>query len=165
MTRTLILIRHAKSSWDDPQLEDFDRPLNKRGRKSARAVGQWLHETGYVPEAVLCSSAARTRETFDRLKLGAEVEFRDDLYHASPETLLSALQGAKADRVAIIAHNPGIAAFAAAIVATPPPHGRFADFPTCATLVAEFDVDDWARIEPGSAKVVNFITPRELIGE
>ena len=62
--RRLILTRHAKSAWDDPRLEDFDRPLNRRGLRAALELGEWLHSRGYEPDQVLCSSAQRTRETW-----------------------------------------------------------------------------------------------------
>ena len=65
MTLQLILMRHAKSSWDDPAAADFDRPLNGRGRRSAKALGHWLRQRGWLPDRVLCSSARRTRETLD----------------------------------------------------------------------------------------------------
>ena len=69
MTRTLILTRHAKSSWDAPVASDHDRPLNKRGRKSAPAIGTWLKQNGWLPDEVISSTSARTRETWDRMGL------------------------------------------------------------------------------------------------
>lgn len=164
MTKRLILIRHAKSSWATTGLEDIARPLNDRGRNSAIALGGWLRQTGYLPDLILCSPAVRTRETVAGMELAARVDIVDALYLAAPETMLSVLHTGSGETVAMIGHNPGIAAFAALMVAAPPPHGRFADYPTGATLIVEFDVDDWAAVAPGTGQVRNFITPRELTG-
>jgi len=165
MVKRLILLRHAKSSWDDPSLEDRDRPLNKRGRRSAKAIGLWLHEIGVLPDLTICSDAARAKETWTRLKLDGEVRTLPDLYMATPDTMLDALQKAEGDCVMLIAHNPGLADFAQRIVTTPPPHGRFADFPTAATLIVDVPLADWAALDFSNSRVVNFITPRELIGK
>jgi phosphohistidine phosphatase len=94
MTRTLILIRHAKSDWDDPALSDHDRPLNARGQLSAPRIGAWLAERGVTPDAVLCSTALRTRETWDgiatHLPEAPEPVFSHGLYHAAPIDMLNA---------------------------------------------------------------------------
>ncbi|MDA7965673.1 histidine phosphatase family protein [Ruegeria sp.] len=164
MTRTLILTRHAKSSWDSPALGDHDRPLNKRGRRSAPAIGAWLHQNGWQPDEVLSSSAARTRETWDRMGLQADtVSFHRSLYHADPEDMLLALSGATGQAVLMLGHNPGIATFASRIVQNPPDHARFHDYPTCATTVIRFDIDDWADIRWHSGTVQGFVVPRELL--
>ena len=164
----LILIRHAKSSWDDPFADDHARVLNKRGRKSADAVGQWLREKGYLPDQLLSSDSARTKETTERLMAGwptpPEPRFLPALYHADPGTLLETLQGATGDSVALIAHNPGIGSFASLMVATPPDHARYTDYPTCATAVIDFDADAWTEVRPGTGRVTDFIVPRELTG-
>jgi len=165
MTRRLILIRHAKSSWGDTALDDHDRPLKRRGRLSAEAIGGWLKSSGYAPDAVLCSTAARARETVALMNLDAPVDYLPRLYHAGPDTILSVLKEAEADVVAMVGHNPGLASFASAILDTPPPHGRFEDYPTCATLVADFDADRWSAVRFGTGRVKNFITPRELTGD
>jgi phosphohistidine phosphatase len=162
--KRLILMRHAKSSWDDPKCDDHARPLNGRGRVSARVVGEWLRARSYVPDQILSSDAARTRETFARLKVYADTEFLDTLYHAGPEQILRLLRQAGGDCVLVLGHNPGIGWFAQNIVAEPPPHPRFFDYPTCATLVADFDVDHWEEIGTGTARPVDFVIPRELTG-
>ncbi len=164
MTKRLILIRHAKSSWAEPEMEDIDRVLNARGRAAADAIGNWLRDQSYIPDEILCSTAARTRETCGRLALDAPVTHLDRLYLAGPDTMLNVVQGASGDTVAMIAHNPGIASLAGLLVGMAPPHGRFADFPTCATLVADLPIDDWKDARFNMADVINFITPRELTG-
>jgi phosphohistidine phosphatase len=159
--RRLILIRHAKSDWS-LALDDHARPLNKRGRRSAPLIGAWLSENGYLPDEVICSDAVRTRETFDRLGIEAPVTYTRLLYLAEAEDILEVLRAAEGATVALIGHNPGIGDFAGSIVATPPAHPRFHDYPTAATLVAEFGIDRWRDADFGMARAVDFIVPREL---
>ncbi|WP_425052884.1 SixA phosphatase family protein [Psychromarinibacter sp. S121] len=169
MTLRLILTRHAKSSWDDPELSDHARTLNKRGKRAAEAVGGWLAEKGYLPDLVLSSDAIRTQETWERMKghlpPPGRIEWTPALYLAGPGAILKALRGAKGARnVLLLAHNPGISQFASAIVAIPPQHKRFHDYPTCATLVADFDADGWNELAPGMGSVVDFTAPADLEG-
>ncbi|WP_170603398.1 SixA phosphatase family protein [Ruegeria arenilitoris] len=164
MTRTLILTRHAKSSWDTPALSDHDRPLNKRGRNSAAAIGEWLRDNNWLPDEVLSSSSTRTRETWDRIGLSASnVNFTSDLYLSEPEDMLACLAAASGETVLMLGHNPGIAEFASLIVQKAPPHPRFLDYPTCATSIIQFDIQDWSRVRWGSGKVLGFAIPRELL--
>ena len=163
MSLKLILMRHAKSSWSTPSLIDHDRPLNGRGRRSAEAMGDWLRRNNHLPDQVLTSTSRRTLETFERLKLDLLADEIHALYHASPETMLSALQTATRRSVLMLGHNPGIAEFAARLVSTHPLHDRFDDYPTCATLIATFPTEDWAKVGYGSGTAVDFITPRELV--
>lgn len=161
MTKRLILIRHAKSSWEH-RGPDHDRPLNKRGYKSAPAVGTWLQENGYLPEAILSSSAKRTRETNEGLGFDVPARFERSLYLADPDAMLAELRNESADVVLMLGHNPGIAAFAEMLVAKQPDHHRFFDYPTCATTVMDFDIDDWSALTYGTGKVLGFVIPREL---
>ncbi|MBY6057185.1 histidine phosphatase family protein [Leisingera daeponensis] len=165
MTCTLILTRHAKSAWDTNVPSDHARPLNKRGRRSAPAIAAWLRECGYVPDQVICSSAQRTRETCELMELGVPATFTERLYHANSDIMFKVLQQAEKPRVMLIGHNPGIAAFAHSIVASPPDHSRFDDYPTGATLVVEFAIGSWKELHWSSGKVVDFAVPRELLGE
>ncbi|TDX31185.1 SixA phosphatase family protein [Rhodovulum visakhapatnamense] len=167
MSLRLILVRHAKSSWDDPSEDDHDRPLNPRGREAAPKVGQWLAERGHVPAEVVSSTARRTLETWDRMApvLGESTVMRRDpgLYHAPAERMLEALNNCAASPVLMLGHNPGIADFAARLLDGPPDAQRFASFPTCATLVADFDAADWTEIEFGTGRMIDFITPKQLM--
>ena len=162
MTLTLILTRHAKSDWDDPALDDHDRPLNARGRRDAPRIGRWLRENDLTPEHALCSSAVRARETLDGIAPDVPTIILSDLYLASPQRIASVLRAASPERQILIAHNPGIASFAAQTVAAPPDHPRFQDYPTGATLVMDFDFDDWADLAPGTGRVRAFVTPHDL---
>jgi phosphohistidine phosphatase len=166
MTKRLILTRHAKSSWDDPTLADRDRPLNGRGRRAAAALGAWLASRGYVPDEVLCSDTARTRETWELLARalpGApEPTLKPALYNAGAEVMLAVLRHARGDTVLMLGHNPGIAEFAARIVARPPLHEAFTRYPTGATLVASFEAEAWSDIGFGQGATRDFVVPREL---
>jgi phosphohistidine phosphatase len=162
MTKTLILMRHAKSSWSHTGLDDHDRPLNKRGRRSAAALGEWLREHDWLPDQVICSDAVRTKETFSGLKLTVKPEFTADLYRVTANQMLRVLASASGDCVLMLGHNPAIAGFAGQLVDEAPDHPRFFDYPTGATLVVQFDIDDWARIAWRGGQVMEFVVPREL---
>ncbi len=166
MTRTLILIRHAKSDWDDPRLTDHQRALNPRGRRAAPRIGAWLAREGLRPEEALVSDATRTRETWhliaDRLRDAPAPRLIPALYHASPDTMLRHLRDASASVVAMVAHNPGTAALARMLAKTPPAHPDFGRYPTAATTVLGFDAEDWRDIAPGTGQVRAFVTPRDL---
>jgi phosphohistidine phosphatase len=162
MTLTLILMRHAKSDWGSPGLADHDRPLNSRGLRDAPAMGQWLRDKGHLPDQVLCSTATRTRQTLEGLRIDAATAFLPALYHADPDTMLDALQQAQGRKVLMIGHNPGIAAFADDLLQRAPDHPRFHDYPTCATLVAEFDLESWADLRPATGRTLDFVIPADL---
>ncbi|MCV2865958.1 SixA phosphatase family protein [Albidovulum sediminicola] len=162
--RRLILTRHAKSAWDDPRLEDFDRPLNRRGRRASLELGEWLHSRGYEPEEVLCSTAKRTRETWATVSAAAlevtpKVEFIDALYHAGPDVMLETLRKASSDCVMMIGHNPGIAALASMLPARAPMDPDFPRYPTGATLVVDFDIPAWEEVGAGKGSVLDFFVP------
>lgn len=162
MTKRLILMRHAKSGWDDPVLEDIERPLNARGRTSASALGTWLSDLGYVPDVVVSSSATRTRETFARLAIKAPVTFKPELYLAPAGVMLRELKRCEGETVLMVAHNPGIAELAEGLLLTPPEHSGFHNYPTGSTLVCDFPVEKWADAVPRSAHLVDFVVPRDL---
>lgn len=162
MTRTLILMRHAKSDWGSASLPDHARPLNTRGAGDAPLMGDWLRRQGHLPDEVLCSTATRTQETLAGLAIDAPVRLLPALYHAEPDTMLDALQTASGARVLMVGHNPGIAAFAADLVAHAPDHPRFDDYPTSATLVVTFDIPDWTALHYGTGRAIAFAIPADL---
>jgi phosphohistidine phosphatase len=167
MTLRLILTRHAKSAWDDPLMDDHARPLNDRGRASADAIGDWLVANGHHPDQALVSSAVRTRETWARIAAqfgdAPEASIRHDLYHADPDRMLVVLRQATGKVVMMIAHNPGSAWFARALAMQPPADSRFAQYPTAATTVFDFDIGTWSDVTWGAGEVVDFVVPRDLI--
>jgi len=165
-TRRLTLLRHAKSDW--PDVPDRDRPLAKRGRRDAPVIGRWLRDHGYLPDAVICSAARRTRQTWDLVapQLGGSpsVTFEPRAYAASPLTLLYLVRElpAASRSALLIGHNPGIEELAASL--TEPPDADGAPglrFPTAAVAVLEFG-GDWAALAPGQARLLAFTTPAEL---
>ena len=162
MTHTLILMRHAKSSWDDLSLADHERSLNSRGRRSAAALGQWLRNQDLVPDEVLSSSSRRTQETFEGLRLETEPTYTRALYHAGPAQMLDVLRGAQGQCVLMLGHNPGIAGFAEQVLKTRPLHERFFDNPTGATTVMSFETEKWENVQLGTGTVTDFVIPREL---
>ena len=169
MTLRLVLIRHAKSSWDDFSIDDHDRQLNERGRRSAPAIGQWIADTSDIPTEVLCSDAKRTKETLDLMMeqwpTTPAVRYVHSLYLAPATTMLAELKTANAPIVAMIGHNPGIGSFACGLVHDRPDHPKYASYPTCATAIIDFDVAQWSDVTAASGRVVDFTTPRELLNE
>ncbi len=167
--RELLVLRHAKSAWDTAAPSDFDRPLSKRGRKDAPRVAAWLVEEGFVPDCVRASTAARVRETLDRMSSVIDlpledVSWDDDLYHASPRTMLEALAGCPDDarRVLLVGHNPGVEDLVLHLSRAPvhlPPNGKI--MPTCA--VAHFRMpEDWSALRRGDGELTHVLRPRTL---
>ena len=172
----LLLLRHAKSSWDSPDLPDRERPLNARGRNAAGLMRQTMRELGLEPDIILVSSARRTRETLDLLEPWEATPLReeiDSLYLASPAALLGALHRVTdtARSVLVVGHNPGLHELALSLVGPnglndlhqEPLHGLTRGFPSGA--LAEFSVAvPWSRLAEGGGRLVRFITPRGLAG-
>ncbi|WP_417839854.1 SixA phosphatase family protein [Tritonibacter scottomollicae] len=165
MTCTLFLTRHAKSAWNTDAPSDHARPLNKRGRRSAGALGNWLQQQGVQPQQVLSSSAQRTRETYELMELPAPATFTERLYHASAQIIFDVLREASKPNVLLLGHNPGLMQFAHDIVKHPPAHSRFEDYPTGATLMVQFEIASWDQLQTASGRVLDFVVPRELLGE
>lgn len=168
MSKTLLLLRHAKSSWDDPDLTDHERPLAPRGRRASGLIASYLRTNRITPELVLCSSSARTRETLERISAGfageVEVEIEKGLYGTSPDHLLARLQEVSHDvgSLMMIGHAPGIPELARRLA------GRGADlerlqgkFPTAALARLSFE-GSWQALGPGTAELVGYVKPREL---
>ena len=160
--RRLILTRHAKSDWDDPSLPDHERPLNARGRRAALLLGDWLASRGHEPEEVLCSPSRRTRETWELaamavLETRPLLRFEPAIYEATPEALLGVVRSVQQQTVMLIGHNPSIASFAAMLPARVPLEPAFRRYPTSATLVVDFQIDDWAELQTGTGSVLDFV--------
>ena len=162
MTKRLILIRHAKSGWDDPFADDHERVLTERGRKASATIGNWLRRMDYLPDRMLVSDAARTKETaellFGALGCNASVVLKPMLCHASPDTILDLILHETEETIAVIGHNPGISMLAHGLVKDRPKHDRFSDYPPCATTVIDFK----AGVRIGQGRFVDFIVPRDL---
>ena len=165
--KRLILIRHAKSSWSNSNLDDKERPLNERGQQAAGLIGKWLAAESLMPDQVLSSSALRCQETWagiaEALDAVDKVDFVDFLYLATPQDMLNTLQTASGDTVLMLGHMPGIGDFARQLRRDPPPaHASFQKYPTGATTVLDFRIDDWAEAQMGTGRFVKSITPRDL---
>jgi phosphohistidine phosphatase len=154
----LYLLRHAKSSWDDPELPDHDRPLAPRGRKAVRAMRSHLVSAGVAPSLVLCSSALRARQTLDGVAPGGELRIEAELYGASARSLLERVRAlpAHVESVMLIGHNPGMQELSLLLAGEPREK-----FPTGALATLEFD-GSWADLEPGAARLEAFVRPRDL---
>ena len=170
--RQLLLLRHAKSAWDNPALPDRDRPLSARGRRATALMRDAMHNLGLCPDLVLLSPARRTMETLELLEPWDEtplVEPLEQLYLATAEQIMAAAREVSdvVRSVLIIGHNPGMHDFAVGLSSET---GSKADramrrlkegFPTAA--LAEYSVPGpWSRLAPGGALLTRFLTPREL---
>ena len=149
--KRLGLLRHAKSSWDNPGLTDFDRPLNKRGLRDAPRMGALLRERGVCPQRIISSTANRARTT-------AELAARDELYHASASTMLEVLAdlGNGADEVILVAHNPGITSLANRIATD----ARIDNLPTAGFFYVEADVSRWEDLASDGGRLLFFVAPK-----
>lgn len=167
---TLSLLRHAKSSWTNPALDDHDRPLAKRGVKAVPLVAEFIRREGLIPEIVLCSDAMRTRATLALLLARLDtpnppVIYDEALYLAAPRAILSAVAEHGEKHVLVVGHNPGMHALALELVGDGNRKllsGLAREFPTAALAVLTFDVDSWDKIEPLSGHLKHFTTPRKL---
>lgn len=169
--KTLLLLRHAKSSWDDPDLTDFDRPLSGRGLKTAPLIGRELARRGWLPDMALVSPALRTRDTW-RLVAAAfpakvPTEFFRALYDASAGDMLDLLRQMDSSVVTllVVGHNPGLEELARLLSG---PASKAAalqtlseKFPTAA-LACFVVEDDWAKLAPGSAELTHCLRPKDF---
>jgi phosphohistidine phosphatase len=161
-TRHLLLLRHAKSSWDDPSLADHDRPLAPRGRTAAERIGAHVRRQQIPVALVLCSSASRARETLALVAPPGEIRIERELYRATSAELLERLHGVpdEIDAVMLIGHEPAIRDLAVGLTAH---RSELADrkFPTAALATFAF-TGPWSTLGPGRAELAAFVTPREL---
>lgn len=171
--RQLLLLRHAKSAWDDPRLSDHDRPLNARGREAAAAMARAMRELGLAPDLVLVSSAVRTRQTLaahEPWEAAPLVETMERLYLADARTLFSVLHAtAETVRsVLVIGHNPGLHEFAMALTGAQamsrndPVTRRLADGYPTGTLTEFVIAGPWWSLEEAGGRLVRMLAPRDL---
>ena len=157
----LLLLRHAKSSWDDQDLKDFDRPLNKRGIKAARLVGQFLRREEIKIDLIISSPAKRARETIELVwpaaKLEVELKFEDRIYEATPRTLLAVITKVKAsvNTLMLVGHNPGFEGLLEVLTS------QARRLPTASLAFIDLDDDAWKEAR-GGGKLVRLVTPKEL---
>jgi phosphohistidine phosphatase len=173
--KTLGLFRHAKSDWHEARARDFDRPLSARGRKGAALMGRYIAEHGIAWERIIASPAVRCAET---IELGAKAAGRTlainwdrRVYLASSATLLDLLHEQEGDPASIllVGHNPSLEDLIFDLVpddGSSPLRDRVEEkFPTAAYAVLEIDVDRWADVREGTARLVHLVYPRDLDAE
>ena len=163
--KTLILIRHAKSSWDDPGLSDFERPLNDRGKKDAPVMAERLYERGIKIDAFVSSPARRARKTAEQFakrykKDKEDLVLRTELYMASEEAFTTVIEKLddSIDCVAIFSHNPGITDFANSLT-----DARTDNVPTCGIFAISIDAKKWNRFRDAKKKFLFFDYPKALV--
>lgn len=166
--KTLGLLRHAKSDWDDMAKRDFDRGLNGRGRKGASLIGAHIARHDVKFDLLLASPAERVRQTITAALPEMEVDFDQRLYLAATDTMMDVLRekGGDADAVLIAAHNPGLQELLFALVPPSAEDAMFDDaankYPTATFAVFNLDIDDWADLEEDCGRLVHFKRPRDL---
>jgi len=161
--KTLILVRHAKSSWKDPELADFDRPLNARGKRDAPLMGRRLAARGERPDLMLSSPARRAVATMKKIAAAAgfderEIVTDDRLYEADAHDLLEVVRGIddKRAKVLLCGHNPGLTDLCNLIC-----NCSIDNIPTCGILSLGFHCDSWKDVELRSGKVLYFDYPKK----
>jgi phosphohistidine phosphatase len=169
--RTLSLFRHAKSSWVDPGLKDFERPLNERGEQAAPRMGAFMVRHGVAPELILCSPAVRTRQTLDlvlpHLAGSPRVIYEDALYLAGAPALLKRIRkvGARVRHAMLVGHDPGLHILAQELAGSGSRddlEALSAKFPTAALAVIAFDETTWSKVKRGAGRLEIFMTPKRL---
>jgi phosphohistidine phosphatase len=168
MATRLFLLRHAKSSHDDPGLADRDRPLAPRGRRAAKAMGRYMRDHELSPALVLCSSATRARQTLDGLTAGIgsspRVVIEHELYETSASGLLERLRriGDDVPSAMLIGHSPAMARLALDLAARGPDLADLArKYPTGALALLEFN-GSWSDLDADGARLLAFVKPRDL---
>lgn len=170
--KTLTLLRHAKSGWDDPVERDFDRPLNAKGRRAALTMGRHMQSLGLHFDQVVASPAVRVRETLESLESGLgetlEPHFDRRIYLGSAEMLLDVIHGTpdSADTLLLAGHNPGLENLVLLLVPDCKGGGERdkveEKYPTAALAEIAFDVVGWDAIKPGHGNLKRFVRPRDL---
>jgi len=167
----LFLLRHAKSDWGNPALDDIDRPLNARGRSAAQTMASYLVAEDLLPEHILCSVAQRTRETLAHLvpalDHSCQVELRKDLYLQNEGNYLSIVRafGGSVRNLLIIGHNPAIEDTAQQLIGAGDKTSINAletKYPSGALTVIDFEVDSWGDIARSGGRLERFVKPRDL---
>jgi phosphohistidine phosphatase len=167
-TRRLYVLRHAKSSWDDPGLDDHERPLAPRGLRAVKALREHLQSSGIEPALVLSSSSRRTRETLEGVQPGGEQSIEPELYGADAGGLIERLRRVPDDvpSVMLIGHNPAVQVLVLRLATRAGDRSEVAEvqskFPTGALATLEIDCA-WSELRPGCARLSSFVRPKHLV--
>lgn len=160
--KTLLLLRHAKSDWDDPSLRDFDRPLATRGSRDAPRIGKALRKRGPLPDLIISSPAARAKATIEAVikaaKLNLEIRFDKAVYGASSPELMRIIRRLPdgGSCVLMVGHNPGFEDLVGRL------SGSHERMPTAAVACIELQIDHWEDVNDGAGKLVWLLTPKML---
>jgi phosphohistidine phosphatase len=168
--KTLTLLRHAKSDWDDTVQRDFDRPLNARGRRAARTVGREMKRLGLQFDLCIASPALRVRETLGEVEAAfgpLQPSFDERIYLADPDSLIELVRATPevAERLLLAGHNPGLEMLTLSLAApgVSPLRGEVeAKYPTGTLAELSLPVERWADITENRAQLLRFIRPRDL---
>ena len=166
--KTLGLLRHAKSNWDDMSLRDFDRGLNDRGKRGAAVMGGHIRKHGVKWDLLLASPAERVQRTLDATRLQIPIEWDEHIYLAESDALIEIVRGIDGDPAAVMiaGHNPGLQELIFDLVAPENENALFAEvaekYPTAAFAVLELAIDRWADCAPGCGELVHLARPRDL---
>jgi phosphohistidine phosphatase len=162
MMKKLFLIRHAKSSWEDPSLADEDRPLNKRGKKDAPFMGSILYKQGMTPDLMIASPAKRAYSTAKKIAKELhypvnEIQTFDTLYHSSADTLLEVIrsQPAEVQKLFVFGHNPGFNELVPLLC-----NKQIDNIPTCGIVCISFRSDNWQQIDKSNSRFEFFDFPK-----
>lgn len=159
--KTIFLLRHAKSSWENTNSSDFDRPLNERGLKTAPLVGEKIREREFQIDAIVSSPANRAKQTAILIKKAArierEIEFDERIYEASPRRLLevAAETNAETNSLLLIGHNPGLEGFIKLLT------GETEAMPTAALAVIDLEIERWEQIKSDCGKMRKLFRPKD----
>lgn len=160
--KTLLLLRHAKSSWDDPGLLDFDRPLAPRGKRDAPRIGKELKNRKPLPDLIIASPAVRAKETIEAVIEAAHLDlspkFDESIYGASSDQLLALVRliPDKISCVLLVGHNPGFEELVEQLT------GAYERMPSAAVACIEFQVNHWQEVQDHAGKLAWLITPKQL---
>lgn len=163
MQRTLVVVRHAKSSWADAMQSDYDRPLNSRGEHDAPMMGERFKKKNIIPDLIIASTAKRAAQTAKKIAKAIgydtdKIQWVEELYHCSPPVLERAVMGADKEvkTLFIVAHNPGVTEFVNSFSDT----FRIDDMPTCGMLATHITLDDWKDFPAAEKQVFYFDYPK-----
>ena len=158
--KTLYILRHAKSSWENAALSDFERPLNERGLAAAPLVGGVMKKNRFLPEVILSSPARRAEQTAALIKqsagIGGAIRFDERIYEASPARLLEVISEQKTASLMLVGHNPGLEGLLKFLT------GELQPMPTAALAVVDLEIDKWSGINSSEGNLRTLIRPKEI---
>ncbi|MGI8788616.1 MAG: SixA phosphatase family protein [Pyrinomonadaceae bacterium] len=160
--KTLYILRHAKSSWDDAILSDFERPLNERGLEAAPLMGEMMKKNNFQPDIIISSPATRAKQTASLIKDAAqivgEIKFDERIYEASPRSLVEVVSEIddRNETALIVGHNPGLESLIKILT------GKLEPMPTAALAVVDLNIERWSEINSSTGSLRILIRPKDF---